>query len=412
LTQIKKILIPDIGGAVNVDVITVFIASGQTVAVDEALITLEGDKASMDVPSTEAGVVESVAIKIGDKVSEGDLICTIRVSTQSVVTHREKPATAAKTPPPPPPPSSIQPTIDIALDVHAGPAVRRLAYEVGVDLKKIKGTGEKGRITKEDLKKYVVDKIHRAESGGGFSFPPQPAIDFSKFGKTETQALTKIKKISGANLHRNWVSIPHITQFAEADITDIEQFRKKHADQAKKDGFKLTPIVFVMKAVVAALTQFPIFNASLDVSGDNLILKKYFHIGIAVDTPNGLVVPVIRDVNQKSLFDLAKELGVISEKARTKGLSIADMQGGCFTISSLGGIGGTAFTPIINAPEVAILGLSTSQLKPHYLSDGTVSPRLMLPLSLSYDHRVIDGADGARFIVCLTEKLKMKGDYV
>jgi pyruvate dehydrogenase E2 component (dihydrolipoamide acetyltransferase) len=279
-----------------------------------------------------------------------------------------------------------------------------------LNLRDIPATGAKGRLSLEDLQKYVKNRLKgggnagSSGSGLGFAFPPLPAVDFSKFGATEVQALSKIKKISGANLHRNWVSIPHITQFGEADVTDLEAFRQAQKDDAAKRGVRLTPLVFIMKAVVMALKAFPTFNASLDPSGESLILKKYFHVGVAVDTPNGLVVPVIRNVDQKGFYELAQELAVVSQRAREKGLSLTDMQGGCFSISSLGGIGGTAFTPIINAPEVAILGVSQTQLKPVY-HRGQLEPRSMLPLSLSYDHRVIDGAEGARFLVCLADAL-------
>ena len=287
-------------------------------------------------------------------------------------------------------------------NLYAGPAVRRIAREFGIDLTQIRGTGEKNRISKEDVQNYVRQRLSQTSSG--FNFPAAPTIDFAKYGAVSTEPLSKIKKFSGANLHRNWVTIPHITQFDDADITDLENYRQTQKAKAEKEGVKLTPIVFVMKAVVAALKQYPQFNASLDSSGENLILKKYFHIGVAVDTPNGLVVPVIRDVDQKDVFQLAKELGAISKKAREKGLTPMEMQGGCFSISSLGGIGGTAFTPIINAPEVAILGLSKTQTKPIW-KDNAFVPRLMLPLSLSYDHRVIDGADGARFVTYLAQQI-------
>ncbi len=425
MSQSKKIVVPDIGGANKVDVIAVLIKPGQTIAVDEAIVTLEGDKASMDIPSTDAGVVESVLVKIGDKISEGDVICVVKTahsdphlageealksSLQPSAPQSVQNPSAPQSVQNPSAPQSVQnPSAPQSVqnpsasegdkNLHASPSIRRIARELDIDLSRIKGTGEKNRITKEDIKKYL---------SGGVQIAAQPQIDFSKFGKTDIQALSKIKKFSGANLHRNWISIPHITQFNDADITDLESFRKSNADKAKTMGVKLTPIVFIMKAVVAALKQFPIFNSSLDSAGENLILKQYFHIGVAVDTPNGLVVPVIRDVDQKNIFDLAKELGEISEKARTVGLSMKDMQGGCFTISSLGGIGGSGFTPIINAPEVSILGLSKSQLKPVYQADGNLAPRLMLPLSLSYDHRVIDGADGARFIVYLSQCLADK----
>lgn len=400
----KQILIPDIGGAKQVDVIAVFIKAGDTIAIDTPLATLEGDKASMDIPSSDAGVVESVLIKVGDKVSEGSVICTISGSGSEKSTSKSDVASSSFTQhsvaapinkvtlaPTPTPTSS-----------HASPAIRRLARELDINLSNIKGTGEKNRITKDDIKNYLS---RGASSGGtGLNLLPQPIVDFAKYGIIESQPLSKIKKISGANLHRNWVSIPHVTQFIEADITELEQFRQENKDKAVKKGFKLTPLVFIIKAVVSALRKFPQFNASLDASGEQLILKKYFHIGVAVDTPNGLVVPVIRDADKKGIFDLAKELEAISAKARDGKLTMADMQGGCFSISSLGGIGGTAFTPIINVPEVSILGVSQSSLKPIYHGD-TFVPRLMLPLSLSYDHRVIDGADGARFSVYLSQCL-------
>lgn len=413
-----EIKIPDIGTSNKVDVIAVLIKVGDTIAIDTPLATLEGDKASMDIPSTEAGVVESVAIKVGDKVSEGAVICKISVSdsvgvsdssearakvTEGNESKSRKIDNVANAV------SVVREATNHAVTdtdtdtviVHASPAVRRLAHELDIDLSQVKGTGEKNRITKIDIKNH----LSRGSAGSsGFSVLPQPIVDFAKFGAIESQPLSKIKKISGANLHRNWVSIPHVTQFIEADTTELEKFRQANKDMAAKKGFKLTPLVFIMKAVVSALRKFPQFNASLDASSEQLILKKYFHIGVAVDTPNGLVVPVIRDVDKKGLFDLAKELEIVSTKARDGKLTMVDMQGGCFSISSLGGIGGTAFTPIINAPEVAILGVSQSTQKPVYQKDNFV-PRLMLPLSLSYDHRVIDGADGARFAVYLAQCL-------
>lgn len=401
----KEIKIPDIGGAKQVDVIAVLIKAGDTIAIDAPLATLEGDKASMDIPSSDAGVVESVLIKVGDKVSEGTVICTIKeagatdkpVAKASSSNQTVTPLATKEVELPAPTPASESST------AHASPAIRRLARELDINLSQIKGTGEKNRITKDDIKNHLS---RGASSGGtGLNLLPQPVVDFAKYGAVESQPLSKIKKISGANLHRNWVMIPHVTQFVEADITELEQFRQENKDKAVKKGFKLTPLVFIIKAVVSALRKFPQFNASLDSSGEQLILKKYFHIGVAVDTPNGLVVPVIRDADKKGIFDLAKELEAISAKARDGKLTMADMQGGCFSISSLGGIGGTAFTPIINAPEVSILGVSQSSMKPVYQKDGTFLPRLMLPLSLSYDHRVIDGADGARFSVYLSQCL-------
>lgn len=415
----EKILVPDISGAENVDVIEIMVAVGDTVAVDDSLITLEGDKATMDVPSPKAGVVESIAVKVGDKVSEGSLILSLKTEgaakeskeapEKKEAKKEEKKAEKVKEAPKKEEKKPVKAPEQVIEedegDVHAGPGVRRIAHEFGIPLNKIKGTGAKGRIVKEDVQKYVKEKLAIAESGGGFAIAPAPVVDFSKFGPTETQSLSKIKKLSAANLARNWVSIPHVTQFDEADITELEAFRQSQKTLAAEQGIRLTPLVFIMKAVVSALHEFPQFNSSLDPSGEQLILKKYFNIGVAVDTPNGLVVPVIRDVDKKGMFDLAKELGEISAKAREKGLGLADMQGGCFTISSLGGIGGTAFTPIINAPEVAILGVSKSMRKPIVQPNGELLPRLMLPLSLSYDHRVIDGAEAARFIVFLSSRL-------
>ncbi|MSP52999.1 MAG: dihydrolipoyllysine-residue acetyltransferase [Gammaproteobacteria bacterium] len=418
MANIQNILVPDIGGG-KVDVIEIVVNIGDVVEKNASLLIVESEKASMDIPAPFAGTIKAINVKIGDKLSEGDFIFEM-----------EGDAVAASSPHPNPPPlveatrwspsqsakgdqqvaptklPPVQPISNAQANLYAGPAVRRIAREFGIDLSKIRGTGEKNRITKEDVQNYVRQRL--SQTGSGFNFPVASAVDFSKYGAISIEPLSKIKKISGANLHRNWVSIPHITQFDDADITDLENYRQAQKAEAEKQGVKLTPIVFVMKAVVAALKQFPRFNASLDnnehSSGENLVLKKYFHIGVAVDTPNGLVVPVIRDVDQKNIFDLAKELGAISKKAREKGLTPMEMQGGCFTISSLGGIGGTAFTPIINAPEVAILGLSKTQTKPVW-KDNAFVPRLMLPLCLSYDHRVIDGADGARFVTYLAQQI-------
>lgn len=416
MTTIK---IPDIGGDAA-EVIEILVKPGDQVNVDDALITLEGDKATMDVPATDAGVVKSIAVKVGDHVSEGTVVLELvsdgaTPASEAKSKAEEKPTATALVAPAAKPlrvPAVTAREDDFAFgtEVHAGPAVRRIAHEFGVNLKKITATGNKGRITKQDVQLFVKSQLHKAEqtSGGGvgFDFPPLANIDFNKFGRTHVEPLSKIKRLSGANLHRNWVSIPHVTQFDDADITELEAFRQEQKDIAKLQNIRLTPLVFIMKAVVATLKEFPTFNASLDPSGDALIVKDYYHIGVAVDTPNGLVVPVIRDVDRKGIYDLAKELGEISVKAREKGLSMAEMQGGCFTISSLGGIGGTAFTPIINAPEVAILGVSQSQVKPVYSQvTKEFEPRLMLPLSLSYDHRVVDGADGARFIVSLANRL-------
>ncbi len=419
MSNLEKVVVPDIGGASGVDVIEVFVKPGDTIAKDASLITLEGDKATMEVPSTIAGVVKKVVLKVGDKVSAGSLIAEIEVEGAEESAPTEKSA-AAKKPEKKEPekkepekkePKKEEPEAEESgeeeFDVHAGPGVRRLAREFGIDLAKVQGSGTKGRILKEDLQQYVKQRLPLAEgTAAGIALMPAPIIDFNKFGPTETKPLSKIQKISGAGLHRNWVTIPHVTQFGEADVTELESFRLQQKTMIEGRETRLTPLVFVMKAVVAALKEFPHFNSSLAASNDQLILKKYFHIGVAVDTPNGLVVPVIRDVDQKSLFTLAAELAKISKKARETGLGMADMQGGCFTISSLGGIGGTAFTPIINAPEVAILGVSRTQTKPLYQEEtGEWLPRLMLPLSLSYDHRVVDGADGARFIMYLISRL-------
>lgn len=424
---IEKVVVPDIGAAKNVNIIEVFVKEGDTVAKDASLITLEGDKATMEVPSTAAGVVKRVAVKVGSKVSEGDLIVEIETAeagqpsaakeapaaekaektekaapAKSTAAEAPKAAAAEKSAPATQPAVIAEEEEEDLGDIHAGPGVRRLAQEFGINLSAISGSGAKGRILKEDLQQYVKQRL--AGGGAGFALPPAPEVDFSKFGPIESKPLSRIQKISGAHLHRNWISIPHVTQFGEADITDLETFRQQQKGKVDGQDVKLTPLVFIMKAVVAALQAFPHFNASLD--GEKLILKKYFHIGVAVDTPNGLVVPVIRNVDQKELFDLAKELAQISKKARETGLSMTDMQGGCFSISSLGGIGGTAFTPIINAPEVAILGISRTVKKPVYDEETQQwLPRLMLPLSLSYDHRVIDGADGARFITYLIKCL-------
>lgn len=400
---IEQIKVPDIGGAGQVDVIDILVKPGDSVAEEDSLITLEGDKATMDVPTPKAGTVKEIKLAAGDKVSEGSLILLLEIEQEAADPEAE---TAVQETQAPQPVTEThhsevvtEETKQAGKNLYASPSVRRIAREFELDLTKITPGGDKGRITKADVQQYVKSRLQSA-SGGGVAISAAPSIDFSKFGAIETKPLNKIQKISGANLHRNWVSIPHVTQFGEADITGLEKFRQQQKVIAEKQGIKLTPLVFIMKAVVAALQTFPHFNASLDSSGQSLVMKKYFHIGVAVDTPNGLVVPVIRDVDKKGLFDLSRELGDISKKAREKGLSINEMQGGCFSVSSLGGIGGTAFTPIINAPEVAILGVSRSETKAVYIN-GSFEPRLMLPLSLSYDHRVIDGADGARFLMHL-----------
>ncbi|HSW93610.1 MAG TPA: dihydrolipoyllysine-residue acetyltransferase, partial [Gammaproteobacteria bacterium] len=399
----KNITVPDIGGATDVDVIEVLVKAGDKVKVDSPLITLESDKATMEVPSSDAGTVKEIKIKTGDKVSQGSVILVLETEGASPEKPAEKstekpaekpapakPATENKTP--------VQNTTGAYnADVHAGPAVRKLAREFGVDLGFVAASGPKQRIVKEDVQNYVKSRLAQsAGATGGAGLPAAPIVDFAKFGVIETQPLSRIKKMAGKNLHRNWLLVPHVTQFGEADITGLEKFRQSQKADMEKQGIKLTPLVFILKAVVASLKAFPQFNSSLDASGENLILKNYYHIGVAVDTPDGLVVPVIRDVDQKGMMELARELHEISEKARKKQLTAQDMQGGSFSISSLGGIGGTAFTPIVNLPEVAILGVSKSAYKPVYQNE-TFVPKLMLPLSLSYDHRVIDGADGARF---------------
>ncbi|WP_273857547.1 pyruvate dehydrogenase complex dihydrolipoyllysine-residue acetyltransferase [Photobacterium sp. GSS17] len=411
----KEVNIPDIGGD-EVEVTEIMVAVGDMVEEEQSLITVEGDKASMEVPAPFAGKVKEIKIAAGDKVSTGSLIMVFEVAGAAPAPVAAAPAAAA--PAPAAAPAAAQVAAPAASDFvenneysHASPVVRRLAREFGVNLAKVKGTGRKNRILKEDVQNFVKDALKRLESGAaasgkgdgaGLGLLPWPKVDFSKFGETEVKPLSRIKKISGANLARNWVMIPHVTQWDNADITELEAFRKEqNAIEAKNDsGMKITPLVFIMKAAAKALEAFPSFNSSLSEDGESLILKKYVNIGIAVDTPNGLVVPVFKDVNKKGIYELSEELMVVSKKARAGKLTAADMQGGCFTISSLGGLGGTAFTPIVNAPEVAILGVSKSEMKPVW-NGKDFTPRLQLPLSLSYDHRVIDGAEGARFITYL-----------
>ncbi|MFH4556758.1 pyruvate dehydrogenase complex dihydrolipoyllysine-residue acetyltransferase [Vibrio diabolicus] len=418
----KEVNVPDIGGD-EVEVTEIMVAVGDTVEEEQSLITVEGDKASMEVPAPFAGTVKEIKIAAGDKVSTGSLIMVFEVAGAAPA-PAAAPAQAAPAAPAPkaetPAAAAPAATGDFKENdeyAHASPVVRRLAREFGVNLSKVKGSGRKSRILKEDVQAYVKDALKRLESGAGaaasgkgdgaaLGLLPWPKVDFSKFGETEVQPLSRIKKISGANLHRNWVMIPHVTQWDNADITALEAFRKEqNAIEAKKDtGMKITPLVFIMKAVAKALEAFPAFNSSLSEDGESLILKKYVNVGIAVDTPNGLVVPVFKDVNKKGIYELSEELMAVSKKARAGKLTAADMQGGCFTISSLGGIGGTAFTPIVNAPEVGILGVSKSEMKPVW-NGKEFEPRLQLPLSLSYDHRVIDGAEGARFITYLNSCL-------
>ncbi len=424
---IKEILVPDIGDFKDVPVIEVLVKPGDAIKPEDSLVTLESDKATMEVPAPFGGVVKNVKVKVGDKVSEGSALVTVEAADGAAPESAHKPSTAAEpsasaapastkpeVPPPPPdvpaaatPAPLPAPAVDEAgfARAHASPAVRRFARELGVDLGKVTGAGPKGRVLKEDIQKFVKAALAQpvaaaAGAGLGFALPAMPAVDFAKFGPVEAKPLSRINKISGANLHRNWVAIPHVTQHDQIDVTEMEAFRKQMSEELGKQGVRLTPLAFLMKGCVAALKAFPKFNASLSPDGENLILKRYFHIGVAVDTPNGLVVPVIRDVDQKGAVQLAKELQEVSARMREGKIAPADMQGGCFSISSLGGIGGTHFTPIINAPEVAILGVSRSAMKPVWM-DGAFVPRLLLPVSLSYDHRVIDGAEGARFITYL-----------
>ncbi len=482
MAEIKQVSVPDIGDFKDVNIIEVMVKPGDRINAEDNLITLETDKAAMDVPSPYAGVIKEMKVKVGDKVSQGSAILVMECADSSA------PGKGADTSPhapsqalPPSPPSSkggavAAPTTSPAapaatptapavqapalatpaippfapaggtpvgtpllrsdpsaakegsggISAHASPAIRRFARELGVQIAQVKGSGEKGRVTKDDVQDFVKAALAQREGGGEASGYPSayslrvqprgtaggnglqvlamPVVDFAKFGAIETRPLSRIKKISGANLHRNWVTVPHVTQFDEADITEMEAFRKELNAEYAKQNIKITPLAFMLKAAVVALQKFPEFNASLDASGENLVLKQYFHVGVAVDTPDGLMVPVLRDVDKKGIVQLAKELGEVSAKAREKKIAAAEMQGGCFSISSLGGIGGTAFTPIINAPELAILGVSRAIIKPMH-QDDTFVARLMLPLSLSYDHRVIDGAAAARFIVFLSQVL-------
>ncbi len=424
MPTIKNIPVPDIGNFSGVEVIEVMVNAGDQINAESSLVTLESDKAAMEIPCPDGGIVHEVVVKVGDKVTQGDLLITLEIdpSDNSAAAAETGVATAA-TPPPsraaqdspsaPPPPLEVKqaPPEPLRVDdslrpkAHAGPSVRRFARELGVDLSKVKGSGRKGRILKPDVQVFVKGELSKPAAAtapaGSFALPEMPVIDFSQFGEIESKAFSRIKKLSGPALHRSWLHIPHVTQFDEADITDLEDFRQSLKPEAEKRGIKVTPLAFMIKAAVAALKAYPDFNASLAPDKESLILKKYFHIGFAVDTPGGLVVPVIRHVNFKGVFEIAEELGVLSAKARDGKLSPADMQGGCFTVSSLGSIGGTAFTPIINAPEVAILGVSKAKMQPVY-QDAQWVPRLILPLSLSYDHRVIDGAQAARFSAYLS----------
>jgi pyruvate dehydrogenase E2 component (dihydrolipoamide acetyltransferase) len=416
MANVREIKVPDMGGASNVDVIEILVKPGDSVVEDTPLVTLETDKASMEIPSPLAGIVKSMQLNIGDKVTEGDIILwlTVEETKPSVLSSpevilpedkitEEKTALPADLPPEATSAHSGAQSHEVMMpellsashaSILAGPGVRRLARELGVNLDEVCGSGKKERITREDLEQWVKLKLQEKAGGTGFALPPAKVIDFSKFGEIKTSPLNKIKRITGENLHRAWLTIPHVTQFDESDITDLEAFRKAELKAAEKAGYKPTMLAFVCKVVAKALKVFPQFNSSLDQTGENLIYKQYCHIGIAVETPNGLVVPVIQNANQLSVGDISKEMARLSTKAREKGLMPGD----------IGGIGGTAFTPIVNSPEVAILGVSRSVIKPVFDGKGFV-PRLMLPLSLSYDHRVIDGAEAARFTRWISDGL-------
>jgi len=433
MSKIKDVLVPDIGEFDAVEVIEVLVKSGDAVSVEDPLLTMESDKASMDVPSPFSGTVKTVKIKAGDKVSQNDLILTLVVKeletadtetsaetenseatapeNKNIVSTRKSESTSSgavsKEPARRPPPIVMSVNQKSFLRAHASPSIRKFARELGVDLSQVHGSGRKERITKEDVQEFVKQALGGTASGtaaAGSGIPAMPEIDFSKFGPVEIKPLSRIQKKAAVNLHRGWLNLPIVTHHDEADITELEYFRKSLKDEAAKQGVKVTPLVFLLKACVVAIRKHPNFNSSLTADKENLVLKKYLHIGVAVDTPDGLVVPVIRDVEQKGLLELAKELGEVSEKARAKKLKTNDIQGGCFSISSLGGIGGTAFTPLVNAPEVAILGVTRSRMMPVW-NGKEFLPRLMLPMDLTYDHRVIDGAQAARFMVDLCEIL-------
>ena len=433
MSSIKDILVPDIGEFDAVEVIEVLVKSGDAVSVEDPLLTMESDKASMDVPSPFSGTVKTVKIKAGDKDSQNDLILTLVVKeletavtetsaetenseatapeTKDIVSTKKSESTSSgavsKEPARRPPPIVMSVNQKSFLRAHASPSIRKFARELGVDLSQVHGSGRKERITKEDVQEFVKQALGGTASGtaaAGLGIPAMPEIDFSKFGPVEIKPLSRIQKKAAVNLHRGWLNLPIVTHHDEADITELEYFRKSLKDEAAKQGVKVTPLVFLLKACAVAIRKHPNFNSSLTADKENLVLKKYLNIGVAVDTPDGLVVPVIRDVEQKGLLELAKELGEVSEKARAKKLKTNDIQGGCFSISSLGGIGGTAFTPLVNAPEVAILGVTRSRMMPVW-NGKEFLPRLMLPMDLTYDHRVIDGAQAARFMVDLCEIL-------
>lgn len=426
MSEPLTITLPALGDFDEIEIIEVLIVPGDVLEAEDSILVLESDKASMEIPSPYSGKVISVHVNVGDRISEGTEIVKLEAAEakQDEAVALEKEQTPAAVESTEAEASETTPKIEVAETkapveqktatspptspvnqeenrsgklIHASPSIRRYARELGANLELVIATGAKGRVLKEDVKAFIKASLSAAPTSGGITVSAMPTIDFSKFGEVESEPLSRIQKISGAHLHRSWVSVPHVTQFDEANITELEAFRKSLKSEAEKKGVRLTPLVFMMKAVVAALQAFPRFNASLESSGERLILKKYFHIGVAVDTPNGLMVPVIRDVDKKGLYELAAELASTAERARQGKLLPGDMQGGCFTISSLGGIGGTNFTPIVNAPEVAILGIAKAKMQPVYEADGSFSAGLILPLALSYDHRVIDGAQGARF---------------
>ncbi|MCX4191520.1 dihydrolipoyllysine-residue acetyltransferase [Methylophaga sp. OBS1] len=441
MADLIEIKVPDIGDFEDVEIIEVLVAEGDSIDENQEVITVESDKAMMEIPADKGGVIKELKVSVGDRVSEGTVIALVEAAGGAAAEDKqeEKPAEAPKAEEKPAEPKKAEapkqdqapaPTTAEAGSVsqepqlkdpipyapdnksgirraHASPSVRRFARELGVVLTSVTGTGPKGRITKEDVQGYVKNALTQpaaAPAQGGSAIPPVPTVNFEQFGDIEAQELSRIKKISGKHLHACWLNIPHVTQFDEADITELEEFRQENKQMAKDRGVNLTPLVFIMKAVVACLKAYPEFNASLSEDKESLILKEYYNIGVAVDTPNGLMVPVIKDVDKKGFLELAGELGEISQRARDGALSAKDMQGGTFSISSLGGIGGQFFTPIVNAPEVAILGVSRHSMKPVW-NGKEFEPRLMLPLSISYDHRVIDGAAGARFTVMLSQML-------
>jgi len=425
MSEMVEVKVPDIGDFDTVEIIEVLVSAGDQIAEEDSLITVESDKASMEIPSSHAGTVKEVKVNVGDTIAEGGVVILLETSAaasapaepvkEAAAPVAEKVAEPAAKPAPAPAPIKEKPSPTANIDpvsfksAHASPAVRKFARELGVDLAKVSGSGRSARIVREDVQSFVKQVMSSGGAsvnagGSALGVEPMPEIDFSQFGEVEIKPLSKINKLTGKFLHRNWVTIPHVTQFDEADITSLEAFRKQSNKDYEKEGVKFTMLSFIMKAVAAGLKKYPRFNSSLDPSGENLILKNYFNVGVAVDTPDGLVVPVIRDVDTKSLVDISKELREISVKARDKKLKPSDMQGGSISISSLGGIGGTKFTPIVNAPEVAILGVSKAEMKPVW-NGSDFEPKLMCPLSLSYDHRVIDGADGARFITYVSHLL-------